>query len=88
MVVAVGLMVLAGGQEAAAQLRPTKPHRTTSASAASLHFDAPSVWRNQPQEPTAQPMWKPSKQDRKAYENCPDPKRYGPKPRRRMVRIW
>ncbi|WP_345224930.1 hypothetical protein [Hymenobacter koreensis] len=47
---------------------------------------APSTWRNVPQvAPTAPPL---SRQDRLAYEQCPDPRRYARKHRKhKMVRI-
>ncbi|WP_139362100.1 hypothetical protein [Hymenobacter sp. CRA2] len=59
---------------------PAAPSRTAQ----------PSAWRNAPGAATAAPAPPPmSRQDRQAYENCPDPQRYARKHRPgRLVRIW
>lgn len=75
----------------AAQTLPTRPHRMGVPTAPSRQPAAPSVYRNQPAgAPVAPaPRLAMSAQDRQAYENCPDPRRFGPKTRtKKMVRIW
>ncbi|RTQ47739.1 hypothetical protein EJV47_17620 [Hymenobacter gummosus] len=66
---------------APAQPQPTAPARG----------NGPSVYRNQNPAPAVAPAepLRLSAQDRQAYENCPNPRRYGPKARsKKMVRIW
>ena len=75
----------------AAQTQPTRPHRMGVPPAPSRQQTAPSAYRNQPGTSPVAPAPAPamSAQDRQAYENCPDPRRFGPKTRtKKMVRIW
>ncbi|WP_133257187.1 hypothetical protein [Hymenobacter edaphi] len=70
-----------------AQARPARALRP-SVPGAPARATQPSVWRNQPAPAAVTPLPL-SRQDRQAYENCPDPRRYGPKARtRKLVRIW
>ncbi|AYA35897.1 hypothetical protein D3Y59_01820 [Hymenobacter oligotrophus] len=78
-------MWLGSAQLATAQVLPARPQRKAVPPVVA-RGNAPSVWRNQAASEAKQlPL---SKQDRQAYENCPDPKRYARKHRRQMVRIW
>ncbi|KUG08403.1 hypothetical protein ASU33_09550 [Solirubrum puertoriconensis] len=79
-------MWLGSAQLAKAQVLPAKPQRR-STPPTDASSNRPSVWRNQT-APEARQQLPLSKQDKQAYENCPDPKRYSRKHRRRMVRIW
>ncbi|UYZ59576.1 hypothetical protein [Hymenobacter latericus] len=74
---------LGSAQVATAQVRTPRK----AAPPAAARSNMPSVWRNQP-APEARQQLPLSRQDKQAYENCPDPKRYARKHRRRMVRIW
>ncbi|GAB3840086.1 hypothetical protein [Hymenobacter jeollabukensis] len=70
-----------------AQTLPMRPHRLGVPMAPS-RATQPSVLRNQPAPAAVTPLPL-SRQDRQAYENCPDPRRYGPKARtKKLVRIW
>ncbi|MCC3159576.1 hypothetical protein LJ737_20210 [Hymenobacter sp. 15J16-1T3B] len=70
-----------------AQTLPGRPHRL-GVPVAPSRAAQPSVLRNQVVPATVAPLPL-SRQDRQAYENCPDPRRYGPKPRtKKLVRIW
>ncbi|WP_460576401.1 hypothetical protein [Hymenobacter coalescens] len=64
---------------ATAQTTPGKPGRPPRGA-------GPSAWRNQPPATAVAPPL--SRQDRRAYENCPSPQRYSRKHRRKLVRIW
>ncbi|KAA9327119.1 hypothetical protein F0P96_17930 [Hymenobacter busanensis] len=81
----LGWLLIGAVAPAAAQLsarKHTKPPAAVTLPA------APSTWRNVPQvaAPHAPTM---SRQDRAAYEHCPDPQRYARKHRKpKMVRIF
>jgi hypothetical protein len=81
--IGAGLLWLSTG---AAQTLPGRPHRPGGPKA-SARGAAPSAWRNQA-GPAAVSAPPPSRQDKQAYENCPDPRRYQRRHRKKLVRIW
>lgn len=72
---------------------PQVPAKATPAARpAPARPGSPTTYRNQPAAPAEDATARPlplSRQDRQAYENCPNPRRYGPQARRKkLVRIW
>lgn len=85
------LAALLLGEVAAAQTAPGPAPRPPRPGTAPSRGAQPSAYRNQPGTSPVAPPAAPamSAQDRQAYENCPDPRRFGPKPRaKKLVRIW
>jgi hypothetical protein len=85
------LLACLASLRAAAQVTPVVPDSGAAPASAGpvTRPHDPSAYRNQTAAPVVSPVVRPalSAQDRRAFENCPDPRRFGPKGRKKLVRI-